>query len=254
MAEVVHVIAGGPDKGKGKNKRVAEDVLAVEQEPWVKQEVRFSSTDKTIEFFQKDSLVIKILLNSYEVRQVLVDIGSSVNLLILNVFNKLGLNKNSLVRVFYPLVGLGDKIMVVLETINLPLVLGDEKYRRELYVEFAVVDIPFAYNVILSLPNLNYHSIILKLGAMCLKLPALGGIVMVRGNPRLAKDSHGHRAKSLGKSTMPIDLLEKSESHIKLKPVDPVEKVQLSKEQKVRFSTALTSETKTHLIELLKGK
>lgn len=37
MAGVVHVIMGESDKGNGKNKRKAEDVLSVYQEPWAKQ-------------------------------------------------------------------------------------------------------------------------------------------------------------------------------------------------------------------------
>ncbi|XP_021600715.1 uncharacterized protein LOC110606273 [Manihot esculenta] len=191
MAEVIHVIVGGLDKGKGRNKHITEDILSIEQEP-------------------------------YKVRQVLVDTDSFVNLLILNVFNKLGLDKNSLVKVFYLLVGLGDKTVTVLGTINLPLVMGDEKYKRELYVEFAVVDISFAYNVILGHPILNRHGIVINMGAMCLKLPAPGGIAVVQGNPRLAKECYEHLIKSLGKATTPIELLEKSESHMKPEPADPV--------------------------------
>lgn len=32
--------------------------------------------------------------------------------------------------------------MAVLSTVNFPMVLGDEKYRRELYADFVVVGIP----------------------------------------------------------------------------------------------------------------
>ncbi|KAG8662283.1 hypothetical protein MANES_01G082850v8 [Manihot esculenta] len=165
---MVHVIMEGPDKGNRKNKHESRDF-----------EVRFDFVDKVVGFFQNDPLVIKILLNRYEVRQVLMDIGNSVNLLILNVFNKLDLDKNNITRVFYPLVGLRDKIVAVLSTINLPLVLGDERYRREIYAEFAVVDIPFAYNVILGHPILNCHGVIINMGAMYLKLLAPRDIAVV---------------------------------------------------------------------------
>lgn len=37
--------------------------------------------------------------------------------------------------------------------------------------------------------------------------------------------NYGHLIKSLEKATMSIDLLEKSESHIKSKPTKPVEEV-----------------------------
>lgn len=41
-----------------------------------------------------DPLVVRVRLNRHEVKQVLVDTGSSVNLLTLEVYNKLGLDKN----------------------------------------------------------------------------------------------------------------------------------------------------------------
>ncbi|KAG8635744.1 hypothetical protein MANES_16G059350v8 [Manihot esculenta] len=105
--------------------------------------------------------------------------------------------------------------MPVLGTINLPLVLGDEKHKRELYAEFAVINISLAYNVILGHSVLNCHGIVIKMGAMCLKLPALGGLAVVRGNQKSAKECYRHSTKSLGKATMPINLLKKLDFHIK---------------------------------------
>ncbi|OAY29052.2 hypothetical protein MANES_15G107550v8 [Manihot esculenta] len=153
MIESVHVIIEGPDKDKEKEK------------------VRFSFAGKVIRFFKNNLLVVKILLNRYEIRRVLMDTVSSVNILILNIFNKLDLDKSNLVRVSYPLVGLGDKIVAVMGTISLPLVLGDEKYRRELYAEFMMIDIPLTYNMILGCSILNYHGIVINMGAMYIKLP-----------------------------------------------------------------------------------
>lgn len=80
--------------------------------------------------------------------------------------------------------GLGDKIMVELSTINLPLVLRNEKCKREVYAEFVVVDITLAYNVIFGLPILNYYGILINMGALCLKLPALGGLVIIQGSQK----------------------------------------------------------------------
>ncbi|KAG8633852.1 hypothetical protein MANES_18G141017v8 [Manihot esculenta] len=164
LAGFIHVITGRPSDDKGKNKCVAEDVLS--------------------EFFQNELLVVTIHLNRYEVRRVLVDTGSSVNLLPLDVFNKLGLDKNNLVKVFYLLMELGDKTVVVLDTINLPLVLGDEKHKQELYAKFAVVDISLAYNVILGRPVLNSHGIVINMDAIRLKLLSPGGLAVVRGKQK----------------------------------------------------------------------
>lgn len=70
-----------------------EDVLSVEREPWIKQQIKFGPTNKVTESFHNDSLVINVQLYRYDVRRVLVDIGNSVNLLTLEVLNKLGLDK-----------------------------------------------------------------------------------------------------------------------------------------------------------------
>lgn len=74
--------------------------------------------------------------------------------------------------------------MAVLGTINLPLILRDEKQKWELYIEFAVVDIPFAYNVKLDRLVLNCHRIIINMGAMCLRLLTLRGLVVVPGSQK----------------------------------------------------------------------
>ncbi len=81
-------------------------------------------------------------------QRILIDIGSLVNLITLKVYEKLESQKQNLTKVIYPLVGLGDKTIPVVGTINLIVGLGDETFRRSIYEEFMVVDIPLLYNVI----------------------------------------------------------------------------------------------------------
>lgn len=112
-------------------------------------------------------------------KHAFVDTGSSINFLTLEVHNKLGLDKNNLTKVSYLLVGLRDKTVVILGTVNLPLVLGDERHKREVYAVFVVMHIPLTYNGILRCSVLNYHKIIINMGFLCLKLLALGGVAIV---------------------------------------------------------------------------
>lgn len=58
----------------------------------------------------------------------MIDTSSFVNLITLEVFNKLGLDKSNLAKVSYILVGLRDKTVAVIDTIDLSLILGDEKH------------------------------------------------------------------------------------------------------------------------------
>lgn len=83
------------------------------------------------EALHNDPLVVSVRLNRYDVRRFLMDTGSSVNLLILDVYSKLSLDKTKLMKVSYLLVGLGDKTVTVLGTVNLPLVVRDKKHKRE---------------------------------------------------------------------------------------------------------------------------
>lgn len=117
--------------------------------------------------------------------------------------------------------GLRDKTVPVFGTINLPLVLGDKKYKREQYAKFAVTDIPFTYNVIYGRSILNCPGRIINMGASCLKLPTLERLAIVRGSQKSAQECYRHSTKSLGKATMLIDLLEKPDSHIKPELADP---------------------------------
>lgn len=83
------------------------------------------------EALHNDPLVVSVRLNRYDVRRFLMDTGSFVNLLILDVYSKLSLDKTKLMKVSYLLVGLGDKTVTVLGTVNLPLVVRDKKHKRE---------------------------------------------------------------------------------------------------------------------------
>ncbi|KAJ9145946.1 hypothetical protein P3X46_028273 [Hevea brasiliensis] len=116
------------------------------------------------------------------VRRVLIDIGSSINLITLEVYEKLGLKKANLTKVAFPLVGLGDKTIPVAGTTNLIAILGDKIHKRTIYVEFVVVDIPLSYNAILGRPILNGNNILINMDYLCLKLLAPCGIAIVRGS------------------------------------------------------------------------
>ncbi len=73
--------------------------------------------------------MINILLNRYIEQRVLIDLGSSVNLITLEVYEKLELKRAYLTKVMFPLVGLGDKIVPVAGTTNLVVILGDKVYK-----------------------------------------------------------------------------------------------------------------------------
>ncbi|KAJ9183387.1 hypothetical protein P3X46_007249 [Hevea brasiliensis] len=191
--EIINVITGGPRGHKSSSKRVAEalslkNVFSIDME--------------------------------YMVRRVLIDTGSLVNLITLEVYEKLGLKRTDLTKVVFPLVRLGDKTVLVTRTINLIAILGNEVHKHTIYVEFIVVDIPLSYNAILGQPILNGNNILINMDYLCLKLLAPSGIAVVRGSQKLAQECYSWSTKAIRKATLPINLLEKPESNISPEPAD----------------------------------
>ncbi|KAJ9178771.1 hypothetical protein P3X46_010628, partial [Hevea brasiliensis] len=132
MIYVINVIASRPNIGK--------EIITI------------GSNDHEVKQPHSDLLVVSVQINRYIVRQVLIDTGRSVNLLTKEVLEKLGHKSKNLAKVMYPLIGLGDKTILVFGIINLVVVLGDEGYKREICTKFVMVDIPLSYNIILSQP------------------------------------------------------------------------------------------------------
>lgn len=110
--DVIYIIAGGPNNCKGENKKGSKDVLLIEKDTLAKQEVMFGLSDRVTEISNNDLLVVSTRLNKYEVKWVFINIGCLINLLTLDIYNKLGLDKN-IFNVTYRLMDLVDKTVAV---------------------------------------------------------------------------------------------------------------------------------------------
>ena len=82
------------------------------------------------------------------VHRILVDGGSSANILYLDMFEKIGLGMSCMKAVSYPVIGFTGESFFLEGTIKLPVKIGEGSQFRELMVEFLVVDAPAAYNAI----------------------------------------------------------------------------------------------------------
>lgn len=112
------------------------------------------------------------------------------------------------------------------------MILGDEKHKCEIYAKFVIIYIRFAYNAIIRRLVLNSHGIIINMGCLCIKLTASSGIAIVKQSQKLTRECYRNSTKDMSKSTILSDLLEKSENHIKAKPIDIVNIVELKKGKK----------------------
>ncbi|RWW36252.1 hypothetical protein BHE74_00058745, partial [Ensete ventricosum] len=102
-----------------------------------------------------DALVISAQIANARVKRVMVDMGSSPDILYFGAFQKLGLTDKDLLPVITTLTGFTGDSVSPAGTAVLPVTVGEELRSKTLLVSFIVVVLPSAYNAIISKPMLN---------------------------------------------------------------------------------------------------
>ena len=102
-----------------------------------------------------DALVVSVRVGAYNVHRILVDNGSSADILYSPAFQQIGINRAQLTPTNAPLVGFGGTRVLPLGAITLSVTVGDYPQQITQDVTFLVVDCSSAYNGILGRPTLN---------------------------------------------------------------------------------------------------
>ena len=102
-----------------------------------------------------DAIVITLLIADYTTRRVLVDNGSSADILYYPAFQQMRLGRDQLRPVCSPLIGFGGMKVQPVGTITLPIVVGSYSQQITREVNFLVVDYSSSYNAIIGRPTLN---------------------------------------------------------------------------------------------------
>ncbi|KAL2227669.1 UNVERIFIED_CONTAM: Retrovirus-related Pol polyprotein from transposon [Sesamum indicum] len=191
---VIYTIAGGSTAGDSgrTRKRCARTAGSMRQKEFVmkvegEEAISFNSSDRLEDGGENDPMVIKLDIANFTVHKVLIDSGSSADIIFKNVVDRMGLENARLEPVKTPLVGFGGSEVASLGTIELPVSMGEEPKRKTLMVKFLVVDTPFTYNVILGRPGLNSFRAVISTYHMKMKFPTEYGIGEVSCNQKEAR-------------------------------------------------------------------
>lgn len=116
------------------------------------------------------------------VKMVIIDTGSSINIIYFDVFWKLELLSNDLTLMTYSMMRfIGDSISSLM-TMNLHVTF--KFCFKKILSKFIVVDIPSTYNVIIGRLTLNRLRVILSTYHMMIKFPMRASIGELRSNIR----------------------------------------------------------------------
>ncbi|XP_064979721.1 uncharacterized protein LOC135622020 [Musa acuminata AAA Group] len=130
-----------------------------------------------------DALVISARVANAQVRRIMVDTGSSADILYFDAFRKLGLARENMKLMCSALTGFTGDSISPLGAITLPLTLGAPPRLKTVMTTFLVVDLPTTYNAILGRPTLNKVRAIISTYYQTVKFPTHAGVGEVTGSP-----------------------------------------------------------------------
>jgi hypothetical protein len=109
---------------------------------WAKVPITFTEEDfKLKSTNHNDAMVIEVNIAGWVIRKILVDNGSSADILFLKKFEKMNLTKHMLHPLEYPLQGFGGKPIKSVGKVSLPVSFGDLDNVRTETLTFDVVNI-----------------------------------------------------------------------------------------------------------------
>ncbi|XP_023877885.1 uncharacterized protein LOC111990332 [Quercus suber] len=129
-----------------------------------------------------DALVVTLRVGDFNIHQVLIDNGSSVDILYYPAFQQVRIDRERLILTNAPLVGFGGTRVFPLGAVTLSVILGDYPQQITKDVTFLVVDCLSAYNAIIGRPTLNSWKAVTSTYHLMIKFPMEYGVRELRGN------------------------------------------------------------------------
>ncbi|XP_057745362.1 uncharacterized protein LOC130963247 [Arachis stenosperma] len=209
---VINCISGsyaGGGHTSSAQKRTYRAMLAVTDAPNNPQpttnvpEVTFRSADLNgVDTNLDDPVVISIQLGDMIVRKVLLDSGSSADVLFFTTFEKMKLSNNILQQYLGDLVGFSGERVPVLGSVWLQTTLGEQPLYKTQDIQYLVVDCFSPYNVILGRPFLNRFAAIVSTVHLCVKFPVQDNVVAtVHGDLQEARQCYNTSVKPIKKKS-----------------------------------------------------
>ena len=137
-----------------------------------------------------DALVVTINIAGFTTRRVMIDNGSSADILYLPAYQQMKLDKDKLRPMDASLVGFtGDRVCPV-GIITLPIIVGHYPKTVSKTVDFLVINCPSAYNDIIGRPMLNRLQAVTSTYHLLIKFLTEHGIGEIRGDQIAARECY----------------------------------------------------------------
>ena len=167
----------------------------------MREEVNYQGTSisfdeeetRHLERSHDDALVITLDVANFEVSRILVDTGSSVDLIFLGTLERMRISRANIVGPPSPLVVFTSESAMSLGTIKLRVLAG----KMSKIVDFVVFDKPTTYNIILGTPWIYQMKAVPSTYHQCIKFPTPSGVETIQGDQEALRTCYlvSHRLK-----------------------------------------------------------
>ncbi|CAL8163017.1 unnamed protein product [Prunus armeniaca] len=142
-------------------------------------------------------MIIRAEIADYDVGRVLIDTGSSVNVIFADAFKLLGIADSMVNRQITPLLSFSGDLVHPVGSISLPIAFDVAPKKIMTYDQFLIVDCPTAYNVIVGRTALTRVKTHLSPHMLLMKFPTRNGTGVIRGNQLSAQTCYATTLKSV---------------------------------------------------------
>ena len=127
-----------------------------------------------------DALVVSVRVGDYNMHRILVDNGSSADILYYPAFQQMRIDKEQLIPTIAPLIGFGGTRVFPFGAVTLFVMVGNYPQQITKDVTFLMVDCSSAYNTIIGRHTLNSWKAVTSTYHLMIKFPIDYGIGELR--------------------------------------------------------------------------
>ena len=137
-----------------------------------------------------DPLVIMLNIEGFNTKRILVDNGSSADIIYFPAFQQLKLDEKRLRPFGSSLVSFSGDRVYPKGIITLTVIVGTHPRQLTRQLDFLVIDCPSSYNVIIGRPTLNRWKAATSTYCLKVKFPTDSGVGEVKGDQGLARECY----------------------------------------------------------------
>ncbi|XP_010261650.1 PREDICTED: uncharacterized protein LOC104600421 [Nelumbo nucifera] len=205
--------------------------------PRLEEPIYFAEDDaRGIQYSYDDYLVVKLRINDFEVKRILVDAGNSADIPFKETFNNLQLQQSDLKLVDTPLIGFSGEEVRPLGRVTVPMEAGTWPNIIRFEHTFLVVTTPSPYNAIVGKPITHVLHAIVSTYYLAMKFPTDYGVGVVRGDQLESRKCYVAASKGKAKMAKDVELKQ---------PAEYTDEQAAPKEETVHISISATEPART---------